>query len=461
MANRVGQQLGNYRLIGLLGQGSFAEVYLGEHLYLKTEAAVKVLHMQLTDSDAESFLNEAQTVARLVHQHIVRIFDFNVHDGTPFVVMDYAPNGTLRQRHPRARAVPLHLVLNYVKQIADALQYAHDQKLIHRDIKPENMLLGRRSEVLLSDFGIAQAAQSTILEKTQPMAGTVAYMSPEQLQGRARYASDQYALGIAVYEWLSGDRPFQGSFTELVSQHLFVSPLPLHEKVPGIPPAVEEVVMVALSKDFRQRFASVQAFANALEQACYSTPSFRPVSAYAPPTPVLPLLSSPPSTDVNQPAQVQQQLPLTPTPPAPSIPPVMPSATLQPAQVQQPLASSPQPSVQQPVSTEHGKQQQPQKNLVRSVLLIASVILVIAGSLTTYFVFFHKPSTTAPPPIVNGIGVSKAPDGEYIGISDGTFAFDTNRPDGALKLQAADRLEGSRYQWCRITLAVGTRAGNE
>ena len=267
MVNHEGQQLGNYYLVRLLGRGSFAEVYLGGHRYLKTEAAVKVLHAQLAASDAEDFLNEAQIVARLVHPQIVRILDFDVQEGTAFIVMDYAPNGTLRQLHRRGEIVPIKLVVNYVRQTASALQYAHDQKLIHRDIKPENMLIGRRNEVLLSDFGIAQVAQSTLFEETQPMAGTVAYMAPEQLQGRARFASDQYALGIVVYEWLSGTRPFQGSFFEVASQHMYAPPMPLSRHIRGLSPVVESVVMTALAKDPQLRFASVSAFADALEQA--------------------------------------------------------------------------------------------------------------------------------------------------------------------------------------------------
>src|SRR5437667_7291673 len=101
MANRVGQQLGNYRLVRLLGRGGFAEVYLGEHIYLKNYAALKVLLTSLQDKDEEQFLSEAQTLARLAHPHIVRVLDYAVEHGTPVLVMDYAPRGTLRQRHPR------------------------------------------------------------------------------------------------------------------------------------------------------------------------------------------------------------------------------------------------------------------------------------------------------------------------------------------------------------------------
>ena len=267
MADRTGQQFGNYRLMRLLGRGGFAEVYLGEHIRLNTLAAIKVLHAQLTSSDEESFNNEARTIARLVHPHIVRVLDFDIQEGVPFLVMEYASNGTLRQRHPKGEILTLATIVDYVKQVTNALQFAHDEKLIHRDIKPENMLLGRRNEILLSDFGIATVTQSSRYQNTQEVAGTVAYMPPEQIQGKPRPASDQYALGVVVYEWLSGDRPFHGSFTEIATQQMFVPPPSVQEKVPKILPDVEQVVMTALEKDPYRRFASVQAFANALEQA--------------------------------------------------------------------------------------------------------------------------------------------------------------------------------------------------
>lgn len=212
MTDRIGQQLGNYRLMQLLGQGGFAEVYLGEHVRLKTKAAIQVLHTQLAGDQIERFQGEAKTIANLVHPHIVRVLDFDVAaDGAPFLVMEYAPNGTLRQRHPNGSRLAPEVILPYVRQIADALQYAHDEKLVHRDIKPENLLLGRRQEIVLSDFGIALVVQSANYQSTQEVAGTLAYMAPEQTQGHPRAASDQYALGVVLYEWLSGERPFRGS----------------------------------------------------------------------------------------------------------------------------------------------------------------------------------------------------------------------------------------------------------
>jgi serine/threonine protein kinase len=266
-AEREGQQLGNYRLSRLLGQGGFADVYLSEHVYLGTFAAIKVLQVHLGNEEMQNFLDEARIVAHLMHPHIVRVFDFGVEGNTPFLVMEYAPNGTLRQRYPRSTRLPLVAIVSYVNQVASALQYAHDRKLIHRDVKPENMLLGSNNEILLSDFGLVLAAQSSSLENTQDAIGTLAYMAPEQLQGKPRPATDQYALGVIVYEWLSGEFPFQGHFSEVASQHMIAAPPSLREKLPAISPEIEQVVQTALAKDPTQRFPSVQMFASAFELA--------------------------------------------------------------------------------------------------------------------------------------------------------------------------------------------------
>src|ERR1700730_15298458 len=161
MVNSIGQQFGNYRLTRLLGHGGFADVYLGEHVYLATLAAIKILHAQIEPEDIEAFRNEALTIAHLIHPHIVRVLDFDVEDATPFLVMDYAPNGNLRERFPRGSRLPSASIVTYTKQIASALQYAHDRKLIHRDVKPENMLLNAQGQVVLTDFGIATLAHST------------------------------------------------------------------------------------------------------------------------------------------------------------------------------------------------------------------------------------------------------------------------------------------------------------
>lgn len=267
MHTRVGLQLGNYRLVRQLGRGGFAEVYLGQQVYLGSYAAVKVLSSPLAQDAVAGFLTEARTLVGLSHPHIIRLLDFGVEENTPFLIMDFAPGGTLRQRHPRGKPLPLAAVVTYVNQSAAALQYAHNARLIHRDVKPENLLLGRHNEVLLSDFGIALLVQSSRSQSTQAMAGTLSYMAPEQIQGKPRPASDQYALAIVVYEWLCGAPPFSGSLAEVVAKHCQADPPLLRAQTPSIPVAVERAVHHALAKDPGRRFASVHAFATALEQA--------------------------------------------------------------------------------------------------------------------------------------------------------------------------------------------------
>ncbi len=286
----VGKQLGNYQIVRLLGEGGFAQVYLGEHIYLKTTVAIKVLLTNLSENDLQDFLDEARMVAHLRHPHVVRVLEFGINNKRiPFLVMSLC-YGTLRQRHPKGTIVPLKQVVAYGKQVAAALQYAHDQKLVHRDVKPENMLLGRNSDVLLSDFGIAVAARNTLSQSKEKVVGTVAYMAPEQLQGKPRAASDQYSLGIVVYEWLCGSLPFNGSnYLQMAVHHLNTSPQPLRERVPSLSTKVEAVVMRALAKEAAERFPTIQAFAEALEDASTANTALPHVSM---PTSSIPVTSS-------------------------------------------------------------------------------------------------------------------------------------------------------------------------
>lgn len=287
MMEPLGKRFGNYYILRLLGEGSFADVYLAEHEHLGTQAAIKLLHPRLTNrAESGEFLTEARTVANLRHPHIIRVLDFGVQDGTPFLVLDYAPNGTLRQLFPKHRAQPPETILPYARQIAAALQYAHDRKLIHRDVKPANILLGRDNEVLLSDFGLALITHHTgslslsgtgTSNSNVAVAGTPDYMAPEQFSGKPCFASDQYALAVMVYEWLCGTPPYSGSnFFEIAFQHVQTLPRPPRQIVPTLSVAIEEVVLKALSKEPWQRYARVQDFAGALEQAIMAAPQPQP-----------------------------------------------------------------------------------------------------------------------------------------------------------------------------------------
>jgi serine/threonine protein kinase len=278
MIDRTGQQFGQYKLIKLLGRGGFAEVYLGEHIYLHTTAAIKILHDSLTPGARQKFLHEAQINARLQHPHIVRVLDCGIERGNlPYLVMDYAPHGTLRQRHQPGQTVTPDTILSYIKQVAEALDYIHQQQLIHQDVKPENMLLGFNSQVLLSDFGIAIAKPGA--QALTYGFGSVSYMAPEQIQLNPGFASDQYALGIVVYEWLCGTCPFTGSTPQdIINEQLHTLPPPLHSRLPTLPLALEQVVHSALAKDPAQRYPTVREFAQAFEQACSNSTFLPPIT---------------------------------------------------------------------------------------------------------------------------------------------------------------------------------------
>jgi len=268
MVNHSGQQFGNYRLLQLLGDGGQASVYLGQHIRLQQkQAAIKLLHAHLSPEDIEAFRQEADTIAALSHPNIVNILDFDIEQGVPFLVMDYYPDGTLRKRHPKGERIALSIVVSYIQQVAEALQHAHDQRVIHRDVKPANMLIDRQGKIVLSDFGIAAIAHSTTSQIMQNFAGTAPYMAPEQIKQRPRRESDQYALAIVIYEWLAGELPFIGTPEEIAIKHLTIEPPSLNQKLPDLPPLLEQVIFKALAKDPKERFATVQAFATAFSQA--------------------------------------------------------------------------------------------------------------------------------------------------------------------------------------------------
>jgi serine/threonine protein kinase len=268
MDSLIGQQWGNYHLIQHLGSGGFAQVYLGQHIRLGMKAAIKILQTHLTGNEVSAFQREAKIIANLKHAHIIRVFDFDLHNGTPYLVLDYASQGSLRQKHPFGTKLPLSLINTYVTQIASALEYAHNCKLIHRDVKPENLLLGDQGQILLTDFGIATIAHATGSLSGQGSVGTLAYMAPEQIQGRPRAASDQYALAIVIYQWVCGTLPFQGATTEIIAQHLAAPPPPPSKYAPDCPLEVEQVILKALAKDPKARFENIRAFASAFEHAC-------------------------------------------------------------------------------------------------------------------------------------------------------------------------------------------------
>jgi serine/threonine protein kinase len=273
MSNLTGQQLGNYRLVKHLGTGGFGEVYLGTHIHLQRESAIKIL-LRLDEQEIERFRNEAQIIARLIHPHIITLFDYDVVGEVPFIVMMYAQHGTIRAHYRPGTRVPLAEVVKYITQAANGLQFAHDQHVVHRDIKPANMLLGSSGKLLLSDFGLAVMWSGTRSVHTQKVIGTHGYMAPEQFQGRPRPASDQYSLAITAYEWLSGSRPRADALLGLGMLQMAwpETEIPaIRRVVPHLPSKLDEVLQQALSSNWQERFPSVREFAEELARAADSS----------------------------------------------------------------------------------------------------------------------------------------------------------------------------------------------
>lgn len=269
-ASLVNHHVGDYTLIHELGQGGYARVYLSIHDHFETTVALKLLDLRLaSDEEVKHFLFEAEILAHLHHPHIVRTLDFGWDEDTPFMVMEYASGGTLYDFFPLHLPLSMCTILPFVLQIASALQYVHNHGLIHCDVKPENVLLGPNMEVWLGDFGTAQSTAATSSKQpgTNEVVGTIRYMAPEQITGNPLPASDQYALALMVYQWLCGRGPFQGTMLQVYLQQLDTPPPRLRDLVPSISSSVEQVVLKALAKDPRQRFAHVQEFAHALKQA--------------------------------------------------------------------------------------------------------------------------------------------------------------------------------------------------
>lgn len=276
MADFVGHLLGKYRLFHKLGVGGLAQVYLGENIIVpQMIQAIKVLS-NVSAEGAAAFEQEARTLARLHHPHLLTIVDYGMSSqGIPYLVMPYKSNGNLRQEYPSGLVLNLETIVDWIKQLADALTSVHSRvpPIIHGNIKPSNILIDRDYGFLLSDFGSIMRLSPGATTQMRPQSPiSVAYAAPEQLLSpgnpvQLSAATDQYALGVLVYDLLTGEWPFQGDEQAMIKQKLEHSPLALHTKRPDLSPEVEHVVQRALASDGYERYASVKDFAMALQQS--------------------------------------------------------------------------------------------------------------------------------------------------------------------------------------------------
>ncbi len=259
-----------YRIERELGRGGMATVYLAEDVRHRRKVALKLLHPELSAVlGPERFLKEIELTASLQHPHILPLFDSGSADGQLYYVMPFVEGETLRGRLERERQLSVADAVRIAREVADALQYAHERGVIHRDIKPENILL-QGGHALVADFGIALALQQAggqRMTQTGLSLGTPQYMSPEQAMGEKTIdaRTDIYALGVVLYEMLAGDPPFMGSTVQaIVAKVLTERPTPLHTLRDTVPPGVEQAVLTALAKLPADRFATAAELGSAL-----------------------------------------------------------------------------------------------------------------------------------------------------------------------------------------------------
>ena len=282
----TGATLGSYRVLSSIGRGGMAVVYQGYQASLDRYVAIKVMSRSLAGEEAfvERFQREAAAVAQLRHQNIVQMFDFGVQDDISYMVMEYIQGETLKQRIARLRDQGERLSLQdtskIIRDISAALDYAHAHGIVHRDVKPANIMLREEERLsqltgeseytaVLTDFGVARMLEGAQITGTGATIGTPDYMSPEQAQGKpARSPSDVYALGIVLYEMLTGELPFTADTpVALLLKHMQDTPPPLMIKAPELAPDMELVLMQSLAKQPEDRFTTAGQFSAALNRA--------------------------------------------------------------------------------------------------------------------------------------------------------------------------------------------------
>ncbi len=279
MIDIIGQSLGKYEIVELVGQGGMARVYKAYQPALDRYVAIKAISSQSEQAADGSFLQrfntEARLVAKLAHPHIVPVYDFGEDLGWAYIVMEYISGGTVRDRLIKADAahttVSLLWALSVIEQAAEALHCAHKSKIVHRDVKPGNMLLRDPDQMLLSDFGIATMLEASMaFSRTGSTVGTPQYMAPEQglPDGIVDARTDVYALGVVLFQCVTGRLPYvSDNPVGIIMKHIQEpTPRPI-SIVPSLPPLVNEIILRAMEKDQRNRYQTAADMASDLRMA--------------------------------------------------------------------------------------------------------------------------------------------------------------------------------------------------
>jgi serine/threonine-protein kinase len=349
--NLLGRTIGRFEILSELGRGGMAVVYRARQTDLERIVALKVLppELSLDQSYIARFRQEARSAAALEHPHIVPIYEVGAAEGFQYIAMKYISGRTLKDAVQDRGALPVPQAAAILEQVADALDYAHSQGVIHRDIKPSNMMVAQNGWVYLTDFGLARGSTTSGLTMAGTVMGTPEYMSPEQAQGLATIGppTDIYALGVVLYELLTGNMPFQADTPMgMLVARLQYAPRPPREYRGDLPMPVEDVIMRALARRPEARFASAGALVQALKSAAglggqltaavrppVSPPQGTPRPPVSPPqgfqAPVSPPagFALPAAGATPPPTAPASATPLPPTAPAGATPPTVPAGT--------------------------------------------------------------------------------------------------------------------------------------
>ena len=283
----LGKKLnGRYQITGNIGSGGMANVFLAHDLILDRDVAVKVLRFDFQNDQTaiRRFQREALAATELVHPNIVSVYDVGEEDDMQYLVMEYVKGMDLKRYIQTHYPVPYETAVNIMQQILSAISLAHSHQIIHRDLKPQNVLIDNEGVVKITDFGIAIALSETSITQTNTMLGSVHYLSPEQARGSmATKQSDIYALGIILYELLTGSVPFDGESAVTIALKHFQDELPSIKGLdPSIPQALENVVLKATAKEPADRYKTAEEMsddlATALSQARVNEPKWQPQS---------------------------------------------------------------------------------------------------------------------------------------------------------------------------------------
>ena len=269
--NLIGKHVNGYEIVGQVGQGGMATVYLARQHSMNRNVALKFLPGVFLNDDTylQRFEREVNIVAQLEHRNIVPVYDYGEFDQQPYIAMRYMQAGSVEELLAEGK-IPLPRVAGIIEQVASALDYAHQKGILHRDLKPSNILLDDGGGVFITDFGIARIlSEGSSNITTQGVVGTPSYMSPEQAQGEQLDGrSDVYSLGVMLFELVTGRRPFESDtpYSIAVMQVTTQPPAP-RDIEPGVSLALEKVILRALSKSPAERYASAGELAAALRRA--------------------------------------------------------------------------------------------------------------------------------------------------------------------------------------------------